>query len=58
MKITPLATELDADPTVCAVFASRMLLSIRAPRSRRKTATVITATGMDVEIVRPATSPR
>ena len=58
VKMTPLATELEAEPTVCDMFASRMLLFTPAARSARKSATVITATGIDVEIVSPARRPR
>ena len=58
VKITPLATELEAEPTVCDRFASRMLLSTPLARSARKNATVITATGIDVEMVSPARRPR
>ena len=58
MKITPLATELDAEPTVCDRFASRIELETPARARSRKAATVITATGMEVEIVRPTLSPR
>ena len=58
VKITPLATELEAEPTVWDRFASRMVLSTPLARSARKKATVITATGIDVEMVSPARRPR
>ena len=58
VKITPLATELEAEPTVCDRFASRMLLRRPPARSARKSATVITATGIEVEMVRPARRPK
>jgi hypothetical protein len=58
VKITPLATELEAEPTVWDRLASRMLLRIPPACSARKRATVMTATGMDVEMVSPALSPR
>ena len=58
VKITPEATELEAEPTVWVRLASR--IDVRAPKRFRmpKAATVITAMGIDVEIVKPATSPR
>ena len=58
VKITPEATELEAEPTVCARFASRMLPSCPNRPSTRKAATVITATGIEVEMVSPARRPR
>ena len=58
VKMTPLAIELEAEPTVCAMLCSRIVDFTRADRRRRKAATVITATGIEVEIVRPARSPR
>ena len=58
VKMTPLATELEAEPTVCDRLASRMVLVTPPARSVRNSATVITATGIEVEIVRPARSPR
>ena len=58
VKMTPLATELEAEPTVCDRFASRMLLFTPLARSVRNNATVITATGIEVEIVSPARRPR
>ncbi len=58
VKMTPLATELEAEPTVCARLASRIDVPTPATRSARKAATVITATGIEVEMVRPARSPR
>ena len=58
VKMTPLATELDAEPTVCERLASSRVFWAPSLRSARNTATVITATGIDVEIVRPALRPR
>ena len=58
VKMTPLATELEAEPTVCEVFASSTVAVAPTPRITRKTATVITATGIDVEMVRPTRNPR
>ena len=58
VKITPLATELEADPTVWDMFASSRVPRTPTRRSRRNAATVMTATGMDVEIVKPAWRPR
>ena len=58
VKITPLATELDAEPTVWEVLASRMLVTDRSRWRLRKAATVSTATGIEVEIVNPTRSPR
>ena len=58
VKMMPLATELEAEPTVWERLASRMVPPMpRAPKAR-KAATVMTATGIEVEIVRPAWSPR
>jgi len=56
VKMTPEASELDAEPVVCERLASRMVPP--EPRSRRNTATVITATGIEVLTVSPARSPR
>ena len=58
VKITPLATELDEEPTVCERLASRMLAEPPSWRSAWKAATVITATGIEVLMVSPARSPR
>ncbi len=58
VKMTPLATELEAEPTVCEVLASSRLLPTPMPFRARKTATVITATGIEVEMVSPTRSPR
>lgn len=56
--MTPLATELDAEPIVWDMFDSRMVLRVPKIRIRRNAATVITEIGMEVEIVRPARNPR
>src|SRR5262245_19435769 len=55
VKIVPLASEVEADPIVCDRLASRIV-----PRARnsRKSATVITAAGIDAETVRPTLRPR
>ena len=58
VKITPLASELDAEPVVCAILVSSIVPLMPTPCSARKTATVITATGIEVLIVRPARNPR
>ena len=58
VKMTPLASELDAEPVVCEILVSRIVPLIPTPRNARKTATVITATGIEVLIVSPARSPR
>ena len=58
VKMTPLATELDEDPTVWAMLASRICADPPSLRSAWNAATVITATGMDVLMVSPARSPR
>ncbi len=58
VKMTPLATELEADPIVCDMLASRIVAGRPTCRSSRKAATVITATGIDVEMVSPACKPR
>jgi hypothetical protein len=55
VKIVPLASEVEAEPIVCERFASRT--DARAP-TRRKSATVMTAAGIDAEIVSPTRSPR
>ena len=53
-----LATELEAEPTVCDRFASRMLASAPSFLKAWNAATVMTATGIDVLTVSPARSPR
>ena len=58
VKMTPLARELDADPVVWEMLVSRILPRIPTCARARKTATVMTATGIDVLIVRPARKPR
>jgi len=55
VKIVPLASEVDADPIVWDRLASRIVE--RSP-SARKTATVITAAGIDADTVSPTRSPR
>ena len=58
VKSIPEATDELAEPIVCDMFASRMLLCAPKARSNRKTTTVNTATGIEVLIVRPAFRPR
>jgi hypothetical protein len=55
VKIVPVASEVEAEATVCDMFASRM---VPFERSRRKLATVITAAGIDAETVMPTRRPR
>jgi len=59
VKMVPLASEVLAEPIVCARFASRMVLCGPPNRcSAVKTATAITAAGMAAETVRPTRRPR
>ena len=58
VKITPEASELEAEPVVCERLASRIVPSRPARRRSRNIATVITATGMEVLTVSPARRPR
>jgi hypothetical protein len=51
----PEASDVDAEPIVCARLASR--IETREP-NRRGRATVITATGIEVAIVSPTRRPR
>ena len=55
MKIVPVASEVDADATVCDMFASRIVPFLL---SRPNAATVMTAAGMDAETVIPTRRPR
>ena len=55
MKIAPVASEVDAEPTVWEMFASRIVP--RRP-STVKIATAITAAGIDADTVSPTRSPR
>jgi len=55
VKIVRSRSAVEAEPTVCERFASR-IVPFR-PR-RRKTATVITAAGIDAETVIPTRRPR
>ncbi len=55
VKIVPVASEVDAEATVCDRFASRML---PPERNSRKAATVITAAGIDADTVMPTRRPR
>ena len=55
VKIVPEASAVEADPIVWEMFASRIV----PPRpSTRKTATAITAAGIEAETVRPTRRPR
>ena len=53
VKIVPVASEVDAEPIVWAMLASRIV----TPR-RSGTATVITAAGIEAETVMPTLGPR
>ena len=55
VKIVPVASDVEAEPIVCDRFASR-IVPFR-PNSR-KTATVITAAGIDADTVMPTRRPR
>ena len=54
----PEATLELAEPMVCAMLASRMCAGRVSERIAVKKATVMTATGIDVEMVRPTRRPR
>ncbi len=58
VKIRPDAWLDDADPTVWEMLCSRMVERPQTPCSARKTATVITAIGIEVETVSPTRRPR
>ena len=51
----PVASDVEADPIVCEMLASRI---VPRRRSARKAATVITAAGIDAATVRPTRNPR
>ncbi len=53
--MVPVASEVEADATVCERLASRIVPLVR---SMRKAATVITAAGIDAETVMPTRRPR
>ena len=55
VKMVPVASAVEAEPMVCAMLASRM---VGVERSARKTATAITAAGIEAEMVRPTRRPR
>ena len=55
VKIVPLAREVEAEPMVWERLASRI---VPGRRSAEKTATVITAAGMEAEMVSPTRRPR
>ena len=58
VNMTPDAREEAAEPVVWAMFVSRMPTFPHRPRVTRKKATAMTASGIDVEIVRPTRRPR
>jgi hypothetical protein len=62
VKMIPEATEDDAEPIVWLMFASRRRVPFPdfsfGRRQTAKATTVRTATGIDVEMVRPTRSPR
>ena len=55
VKMVPVASEVDAEATVCDRLASRIVPRVR---SRLKTATVMTAAGIEADTVMPTRSPR
>ena len=55
VKIVPVASAVEAEPMVWERFVSRMVASMR---SARKAATVMTAAGIEAEIVNPTRNPR
>ncbi len=55
VKIVPVASAVEAEATVCERLASRI---VPRTRNRRKTATVITAAGIDADTVMPTRRPR
>ncbi len=57
VKMVPAASDELADPIVCDMLASRITPPGRR-LIRRKSATVSTAMGIDVETVSPTRSPR
>jgi hypothetical protein len=55
VKIVPVASDVDAEATVCERLASR---SVPARPKSRKAATVMTAAGIEAETVMPTRRPR
>ena len=55
VKIVPVASDVEAEATVCERLASRI---VPGDRKSRKTATVITAAGIEAETVMPTRRPR
>ena len=55
VKIVPVASDVEAEATVCERLASRI---VPVERKSRKAATVITAAGIEAETVMPTRSPR
>ena len=55
VKIVPVASDVEAEATVCERLASRIV-----PRTRnsRNAATVMTAAGIDADTVMPTRRPR
>ena len=58
VKITPEASEELAEPAVWEMLLSRMVARPKNLRVKRKKPTVITATGIEVETVKPTSRPR
>ena len=55
VKMVPLASEVEADPMVCARLASS---TVARPPATRNTATAITAAGIEADTVSPTRNPR
>ncbi len=58
VKMTPEAKDELAEPTVWEILFSKMVVLPNRGLAKRKKATVITATGIEVETVRPAFKPK
>ena len=59
VKITPEAKDELAEPIVWEMLFSRMVVPLpKRALEKRKKATVITATGIDVDTVKPAFNPK
>jgi hypothetical protein len=58
VKTTPEAREEEAEPAVCPMFTSRIELFPIRGRSTANAATMITASGIEVLMVRPTFRPR
>ena len=57
VKIVPEASDDEADPAVCPMLTSRIVLPPMIGRSAANAATMITASGIEVLMVRPTCSP-